>query len=97
MRIGPGYPAGPIPDSQTPATKSDASVTALLELSDERDRWLRRVLASWREGYRAGRAGGYEAGWLACVAELKRTEQAQYRDLKHRAAIWAKHNVWGRP
>jgi hypothetical protein len=28
-------------------------VTALLALSDERDAWLRRVLAAWAEGYQA--------------------------------------------
>lgn len=44
---------------------------AWLELSDERDLWLCRVLDSWREGFECGRASvlgspypdGYDLGW----------------------------------
>jgi hypothetical protein len=31
-------------------------VASLLELSDERDLYERRILAAWRDGYRAGEA-----------------------------------------
>jgi hypothetical protein len=32
------------------------------DLSNERAVWLRRVLASWRDGYRLGWADGYDRG-----------------------------------
>jgi hypothetical protein len=43
-------------------------VAAWIRLSDERDLWLRRVYAAWRDGYRAG----YEAG---DAAGTKRTQR----------------------
>jgi hypothetical protein len=43
-------------------------VAALLALSDERDTWLRRVYASWKDGYRAG----YEAGDAAGTRRTQR-------------------------
>jgi hypothetical protein len=56
-------------------------VAGLLELSDERDAWLRRVYAAWRDGYQTGHAAGYDRGfergarlleaeWPAVVAGL---------------------------
>jgi hypothetical protein len=36
-----------------PAPTAEA-VASLLALSDERDRYERRILAAWRDGYRAG-------------------------------------------
>ena len=58
-------------------------VAELLELSDERDRWLRRELAAERRGYLRGQAEGYEAGyrqgaadcdahWMWCLAPARR-------------------------
>lgn len=41
-------------------------IAGLLDLSDERDIWLDRTLASWRAGYLAGRAdAASEAGAAA--------------------------------
>jgi hypothetical protein len=33
---------------------SASTIAALLELSDERDRYEQRILAAWRDGYRCG-------------------------------------------
>lgn len=37
-------------------------MAALAELSDERDRWLERLLRAWREGWRAGYGAGFREG-----------------------------------
>jgi len=41
--------------------------------------------------YRRGRADGFEAGWLACVAELKRAQQKTYQTVKASAPLWGAH------
>lgn len=52
-------------------------VAALLELSDERDLWLRRLLAAEREAYRRGyedgRGDGYRDGYSHAVTDWKVT------------------------
>lgn len=50
---------------------------ALLELSDERDTWLRRLLGAWADGWRACAAAlgdQYERGFADGVASIKRTD-----------------------
>jgi hypothetical protein len=67
------------------------AIAWVLELSDERDRYLARILAAERDGYARGYATGYDAGWLACIAELKRAQQDTYELIKASAPLWASH------
>lgn len=60
----------------------------LLELSDERDMHLRRLLAGHREAYQRGYAEGYAAGWLDCVADIKRAQQQLVRVFRDGAVRW---------
>jgi hypothetical protein len=53
------------------AAPTPAEATFLLELSSERDHWLRRVLNSWRQGFRAGRESGWQEGYAAREADEK--------------------------
>jgi hypothetical protein len=53
-----------------------ARCAALLELSSERDQWLRRLLAAEREGYDRGRADGFDEGWIAAEDYDEREHQA---------------------
>ena len=46
-----------------PEAPPDAA--ALLELSDERDLWLRRLLAAGRAAYQRGHLDGYAGGYAA--------------------------------
>lgn len=50
-----------------------AYVQAVLDLSDERDLWMRRVSQAWRDGWLAGMAAGYRAGFSQAVTEWKVT------------------------
>lgn len=50
------------------ADPTPAEIAAFLALSDERARWLARVLASWREGFAAGRRTGWREGYAAAEA-----------------------------
>jgi hypothetical protein len=51
-------------DSRLPrGAVTERQRAALLALSDERDLWLRRVLAAWREGYEQSRRGSYRDGY----------------------------------
>jgi hypothetical protein len=55
----------------------NAALDAVLELSAERDRCLRRILAAWREGYRAGElahADDYARGLFDGAMARKRAE-----------------------
>ena len=49
----------PVPTATLPAA---ADIAALLELSYERDLWMRRLDVAWREGWRIGFAAGHAAG-----------------------------------
>lgn len=49
---------------------TDGARRSLLDRSDERDGWIRRVLASWREGFRAGHAVGWQDGYDAAEADM---------------------------
>jgi predicted NAD/FAD-dependent oxidoreductase len=58
----------------------------------------RRILAAVDDSraaaavaYQRGRDDGYEAGWLACVAELKRAQQQTYKLIRDSAPLWAAH------
>lgn len=62
-----GQNAGPVPLAE--------AVAGLISLSDERDRYLERILRAELRGYLRGRADGFDAGY----------EQAE-RDM---AAAWA--------
>ena len=50
-----------------------AYAQAVLDLSDERDLWMRRIAQAWQEGFAAGRAAGYLAGYAQAVADWKVT------------------------
>jgi hypothetical protein len=52
----------------------DADAAALLELSNDRDRWRTYVLAMWRAGHAAGAVGEFERGYAAAVADVKAAE-----------------------
>jgi hypothetical protein len=47
------------------------AVAELLDLSDERDRWLRRKLAAERRGYDRGHRDGFRAGCERAAADLE--------------------------
>ena len=54
-----------------------ANLTELLARSEERDRYERRILAAWREGYGAGElahADDYERGFTDGCRALKRAQ-----------------------
>ncbi|MBO0813671.1 MAG: hypothetical protein J2P30_00740 [Actinobacteria bacterium] len=55
---------------------SPAAVSALLELSDERDQQLALRAAAWSQGYERGRRDGYDAGWTAAEDHGEREHQA---------------------
>ncbi|MGH3220227.1 MAG: hypothetical protein ACRDPY_16245 [Streptosporangiaceae bacterium] len=66
-------------------------VAGLLDLSDERDLWLRRVLAAWREGYAAAAArldAEYEHGFTDGVLAVKRAQHGIVRDLRQHLRTW---------
>jgi hypothetical protein len=54
----------------------------LLGLSDKRDRQLELRQAAWAEGYRAGAAGQFEAGYAAAIADVKAAQHALYNHLR---------------
>jgi len=56
------------------AAPDPADVAGLLDRSGERDTWIRRLLASWREGYAAGARERFSEGYAAAVADIKRAE-----------------------
>jgi hypothetical protein len=56
---------------------------ALLELSDERDMWLRRVLGAWREGWRRGHAAGVARGYRQACADMEASWQAIARPVAY--------------
>ena len=68
----------------TALVAAPAEAAALLALSDERDHWLARVLASWREGFAAGRRAGWREGYAAATAD-QRDEWITTRRLLHNA------------
>jgi len=49
---------------------------AVLDRSSERDRWLSRLLDAWRQGYAAGAAGQFDAGYAAAIADVKAAQHA---------------------
>jgi hypothetical protein len=69
--------------------QAEQARTRLLELSDERDLWLRRLLAEYRAGYARGREAGYAEGWAAA-------EQADERAW-HAAATGLLSGIPGTP
>lgn len=68
---------------------SPAAVSALLELSDERDLQLRLRLAAWSEGYRLGREHGIEEGRQAEADERDRAWQSIARPVARGAPSYA--------
>ena len=66
----------PPQQGSTAASVPAGAVRRLLVLSAERDLWLDRVYASWRDGYRAGRGDGYDRGYADGAAARK---HAQHR------------------
>jgi hypothetical protein len=53
-----------------------AAAAQLLALSDERDRQLAARLAACRQGYAAGAAGQFSAGYAAAIADVKAADHA---------------------
>jgi hypothetical protein len=51
-------------------------------ISDERDRQLALRLDAWREGYDAGAAGQFEAGYAAAIADVKAAQHGLYNHLR---------------
>ena len=56
---------------------------ALLEISDERDLWLRRVLDAERSGLRRGIAAGRALGYADALAELESDWQSVARPVAY--------------
>jgi hypothetical protein len=65
-----------------------ADVASLLVLSDERDVWLRRLLAAYHEGYARGREDGYQAGYVTGVLARKHADRDVYEGLQLEARRW---------
>ncbi len=63
-------------------------MAALLALSDERDKWLRRVLASWRDGHRAGYEAGYDRGYVDGVLARKHAQHLLVDVIGRHLARW---------
>lgn len=66
-------------------------IAALLELSDERDRWHARVLDAYREGYRAtelARADAYTAGYVDGILGRKHLEHDAVEAARIELARW---------
>lgn len=53
----------------------------VMELSDERDTWTRRITDEARKGYEAGYADGLTAGYLRGVRELETSWPPLVRNL----------------
>ncbi len=73
-RTGPG--AGQRGGTGGHPVPPQGELAALLALSDERDTWTRRLLAAWQQGYAAGAAGQFDAGYAAAIADVKAAEHA---------------------
>lgn len=69
MRVAQPQAAEPVPLRQ--------AIAELFERSDERDGYLKRILAAWREGYLRGHGDGYAAGRADEAAE----RDAAWREL----------------
>jgi hypothetical protein len=71
-------------------------ITALLELSDERDTWLRWGLGMWRNGFYEGRAEGIAEGRALEVAEQDEAHRAMAaRILRHEPFTELERRRWG--
>jgi hypothetical protein len=60
----------------------------LLELSDERDWWERRLAAAERAAYQRGQADGYDRGYVDGIAERKHEQQSMVEALQVFARRW---------
>jgi len=63
----------------------------ITELSDERDRWLRRVLAAELRGYDRGRAAGYDAGYRQGAADADSHWMWVLAPARHAAGVAARY------
>jgi len=64
---------------------------ALVQLSDERDTYLKRILGAWADGYRACQAhhgDQYEQGFADGVMALKRAQHDAHRLVELDARRW---------
>lgn len=64
------------------AAPTPGEVAFLLELSDERDRYLHRITASCRGGFADGLDQGHSDGYLAAIAEIKGVQRRLVRTLR---------------
>ncbi|HEY5360301.1 MAG TPA: hypothetical protein VIJ82_21885 [Streptosporangiaceae bacterium] len=58
------------PAATEPVPLRKALVDYWLAVSDERDRYLKRILAAWREGWLSGHAAGYAAGYATAEEDM---------------------------
>ncbi len=78
-------------------------VVMLLDLSDERDQWMRRVLAAWREGYATGRRSMDDAVTTAYIDGLLRRKGIEHEHIRaltggtDRVDLWQdqQKRTWG--
>ena len=57
-------------------------IAGLLALSDERDTWLKRVKAAWREGYQVGRESMADAMTTAYIDGLLRRKDIEHDQVR---------------
>lgn len=99
----PGRPLkarSPQPPPQGPAA---AMVARVIALSDERDTWLRWVLAAWRDGYAAGRRSMDNAVTTAYIDGLLRRKGIEHDHIRaltggtDRVDLWQdqQRRTWG--
>jgi hypothetical protein len=65
-----------------------AAAAELLELIDERDMWLALRHDAYREGYMAGAQDQWAAGYVAAIADVKRTQHQTVKQLAPGGAAW---------
>jgi hypothetical protein len=73
------------------AAPTPREIALVLEISDERDLWLRRGLHSWDEGFAAGglaHADDYGRGFVAGIAAFKRQIHGDVDDFRLEMRRW---------
>jgi hypothetical protein len=86
-----------------PSLPAQVIRAGLLALSDERDLWLRWVLAAWREGYAAGRDSMADAVTTAYIDGLLRRKGIEHDHIRaltggtDRVDLWEdqQRRTWG--
>ncbi len=69
-------------------------VARVIALSDERDQWLRWVLAAWRDGYRAGQDSMADAVTTAYIDGLLRRKGIEHEHIRALTGGTCRVDLW---